>query len=615
MLSRKQTISQKSCRTCLTKCENSDKNVTVLTSKWYLELTGYRITSEDIPKKICRKCTDLLENFQIFKIEAAIVEEDLQRFSVTESDHHKQSQTEPLQVNDSHNGFDLEYDKENESFRSISNFVTGKKGNDVDVSTISIKSSDSSLTWDGEVFVESIHVLEDPLSTAPEKLSSISLRPITTEVPEETKAFNNIESPKHQTKRQANKNREITIKAEATKVPNKNENRNLKYQRKQQPNDKKETETVIGAENNYPITKSPEAIEKLNSEMGDAPDTPKINEDHQLKKSYTRTCKYCNFETKTYQILVRHIDSTHADIKEKYFCDLCGTDLIFKTKSLLRRHMKATHLKRTKTKQVPFKCEYCLKEFSSKWNLNDHTSRTHSQVASFVCQFCGEGFPIEEHLISHLARFHDDRFEVDRYICHFCERSFLKKNKLAAHIRTKHLNLQQRRECKLCNFTTTSKDALKYHLQKTHLDEKDWEYSCVYCGRKFADRSNRNAHERAHRKEKNYKCRYCGERFMTNQVLKMHWDAVHNPTEYKCVECDKAFASQAYLKQHMKTHNQQYKCPLCPSPVNLFAYTQSLRQHILSFHPNLPMPPPGTDLKHHDWSYLFRLPVHLKMKK
>lgn len=92
----------------------------------------------------------------------------------------------------------------------------------------------------------------------------------------------------------------------------------------------------------------------------------------------------------------------------------------------------------------------------------------------------------------------------------------------------------------------------------------------------------------------------CEARFADPKHMRRHIENLHNAKSFNCVHCAKSFASDSYLKQHLQTHNAgAYICPLCPT--KHFSLTTTLRGHIKTNHPEIPLPAPGTKLKNFDW--------------
>ena len=108
-----------------------------------------------------------------------------------------------------------------------------------------------------------------------------------------------------------------------------------------------------------------------------------------------------------------------------------------------------------------FKCNVCLKLFSTKRELKRHY-RTHTGEKPFACQICDKKFAQKETLTRHQVTHRDDR----PFKCTICPEG----------------------KC----FKT--KDGLRNHML-FHYEPK---FSCIYCHHKSYTRCNLKAHEKTH---------------------------------------------------------------------------------------------------------------------
>ena len=96
------------------------------------------------------------------------------------------------------------------------------------------------------------------------------------------------------------------------------------------------------------------------------------------------------------------------------------------------------------------------------------------------------------------------------------------------------------------------------HIQSVH--EKKKEFSCAFCDKSFAQKSNMESHH--------------------NEVhLKLN--------KIKCTICEKVFTRERYLETHIKkVHEQEkkYKCDLCDQTDTSFAHKKDLNAHIKLIH-------------------------------
>ena len=104
-------------------------------------------------------------------------------------------------------------------------------------------------------------------------------------------------------------------------------------------------------------------------------------------------CKQCNevFKTRTESVL--HAKKQHPKL---YKCDFCQTKT-FKSRQLLDNHL------RIHTKETPFQCEICGRQFKQSAHLHGHRI-THSVARKETCEFCGKGFAKKSYLRQHMLQ-------------------------------------------------------------------------------------------------------------------------------------------------------------------------------------------------------------------
>ena len=112
----------------------------------------------------------------------------------------------------------------------------------------------------------------------------------------------------------------------------------------------------------------------------------------------------CNICLQTYsnvRCLLEHVDRMHTNVESKFKCDAC--DKFFKTECDVKIHRKRVHLKINK-----FKCKICGKSFFTKKELIDHSKINHKgQREVFECNYCKKNFVTKWNRNVHIRRLHE----------------------------------------------------------------------------------------------------------------------------------------------------------------------------------------------------------------
>lgn len=243
------------------------------------------------------------------------------------------------------------------------------------------------------------------------------------------------------------------------------------------------------------------------------------------------------------------------------------------------------------SKNNPFKCNFCGKQFTEKDPALQHIL-THSRGRTRnFCIKCGEEYPnvdaYEKHMKTHKTdnrkkftckicgqvfyqkmAYHTHSLSHHSYIftCPKCSEKFTKKREFFLHIKT-HKDLEMF-ECFLCHRTYLTATSLRRHM-RTHAEKR---FLCLLCNKKFVLKTQYREHMRSHIEDKKYKCDNCFRLFRKKQSLGRHSCTaknLRNPNEiamdFHCPCCELEFDSQNDLSKHMNENGDEYKiqCKLC----------------------------------------------------
>ncbi|XP_004922303.3 zinc finger protein 271 isoform X1 [Bombyx mori] len=147
------------------------------------------------------------------------------------------------------------------------------------------------------------------------------------------------------------------------------------------------------------------------------------------------TCEQCGIELKDLRLYSQHFRRAHPDknrtkypaMKTPCMCEQCGR--IFQSMALLKDHMWVH------TGEKRFKCDRCPKSFTQKTNLVFHL-RVHSATRpSYECPLCGKHFAFynnrRRHMFIHTG--------LKPYKCDTCLKCFTTSGELRAHVEHVHM--------------------------------------------------------------------------------------------------------------------------------------------------------------------------------
>ena len=205
-----------------------------------------------------------------------------------------------------------------------------------------------------------------------------------------------------------------------------------------------------------------------------------------------------------------------------------------------------------------FICQFCLKSFDTKLELNQHTKVTSSEV--YKCWVCKANFPFRALLLVHtnIHRQDTEHGNVKSFVCVECGEATKNRGKLRHHMFT-HTN-EFVYQCCICEQKVTTLAALSRHQAK-HFKIRTLRCSC--CGEHFCDRAALTRHKMAVR---DLKCSVCNEEFPNRTSHNIHMKVEHGDQLVRCKLCShQQLFSPADLLKHMEQHrrHKRKQCGIC----------------------------------------------------
>ncbi|XP_021961384.1 zinc finger protein 83 [Folsomia candida] len=175
-------------------------------------------------------------------------------------------------------------------------------------------------------------------------------------------------------------------------------------------------------------------------------------------------CHICRKTFTTNDSLALHRFAAHLSEEEKVALVKQGSGrmCLFCQKILPDNRAYRSHLA-SHTKEKPFRCDQCEKQFSAKSNLNLHKRIHTSNPKWYKCDECGQAFSHKHHLTRHQKTVHRKLKDI---ACLQCPKMFGTKSDMVTHVNNIHL--KRRHPCPQCGHTFSQKSGLRRHLKKIH---------------------------------------------------------------------------------------------------------------------------------------------------
>jgi len=206
----------------------------------------------------------------------------------------------------------------------------------------------------------------------------------------------------------------------------------------------------------------------------------------------TYSCTKCSFVYPTNLALLRHYLKVHVGSDQNYLqCFFCGIN---------KRNIEATETHcRIHTKEQPYFCEKCPKEFAEESNLKKHVLCCHHNgsrppARQAKCDMCGV---------------------------------WVTMRSLNRHIRRRHLRGEMF-SCTKCAFKYPTELEMWRHYLKDHAGSEEDILECLFCEKQFNTLLKLEDHIGGHVGEQIYFCSICPNEYRQQFGLTKHAAAVHN---------------------------------------------------------------------------------------
>ncbi|XP_058461199.1 GDNF-inducible zinc finger protein 1-like isoform X2 [Malaya genurostris] len=234
---------------------------------------------------------------------------------------------------------------------------------------------------------------------------------------------------------------------------------------------------------------------------------------------------------------------------EAFKCQECGK--LMTTPKILQYHIQ----NHRPEEERPLKCNICPRRFSYASALMTHCQShlPEEDRTQHVCDECGKGFSIAKRLTEHFHTVHCRTEPLQSYVCHVCAKQFTSKSNLTYHLTTHQPKIHQV-QCEQCKKWLKNKLCLRKHMVQHSMVR----HKCNLCDYSAANMQCLRNHMRVqHTDLKPFACDVCGKTFKLKNTLLNHHVQHTGVKKFCCEFCSRTFASSGNYYAHRKRMHPQ----------------------------------------------------------
>ncbi|XP_055624000.1 transcription factor grauzone-like [Toxorhynchites rutilus septentrionalis] len=298
-----------------------------------------------------------------------------------------------------------------------------------------------------------------------------------------------------------------------------------------------------------------------------------------MAQFYELSCELCGEAKKGTTDKFSDMDSYLAHCKQvhntKGYVWCCS-------QKILRPRLMAMHMARHLQPEA-FKCPECGKLMTSPKILQYHIQNHRpEEERPLKCNICPRRFSYGSALMSH-SQSHLPEEERTRHVCDECGKSYSTAKKLTDHVQSSHCRQEQfAYVCHICAKQFSSKSNLSYHLT-TH-QPKIHQVQCGECKKWLKNKLCLRKHMVQHSMVR-HKCNMCDYSAVNMQCLRNHMRVQHTDLKpFSCDVCGKSFKLKNTLLNHQVQHTgvKKFTCEFC---LRTFASSGNYYAHRKRMHP------------------------------